>query len=288
MQGGDAAAFGVQGFVVVSVPRDSTYTLHAEFKPTYPGVQTTELVGTLDNGATFRVRLRGRGIDTAIARPRRIVGDTVSARVGERVMMHFDVQPPFAANDGVTTAYVRMRIDPLALFAHRVIVEQSVRATHTFRADGTLEVRISSDQPMQLGGFDVELEGLFTGHAINRVVIDSVELDNPQIGVSASPGRVNLDGCDIERGDSLARVVRIEGVAPNPVRDVAVLRFAASAGALVRVVGIDGRILIERMVGAGDDGAVREMLLDQLPPGVCIVELRHGTESDRILLQVAR
>lgn len=288
MLGGDFTAFGVLGFVIVPVAANTSYTLNVRFAPTYIGPQTTELVGTLDNGTTFRVRLRGRGLDTAAPRPRRIVGDTLSLRVGQRGMLRFAIDPPFSANDGVTRLFVRMRVDPFALYPHRVVADDDITTARSYRADGVAEITLSGSKPLVLDSFEVDVEGLFTGRPLNRVVIDSIDLDNGLIPITATLSLVMLDGCDIQKTDTLMRDVSVVAVVPHPIRGATTLRYSAPLGARLRLIALDGSVLFEDALPAASSVAEYPLVDAALPDGTYVLEISRDAFVDRKLVQVVR
>jgi hypothetical protein len=288
IQGADPGAFAVLGFVVVPIAAGTDYKLDIRFAPDAVRIFTAELVGTLDNGTTFHVLLRGRGLDTASPRPRRIDGDTITARVGERRAMHFSITPPLEARDGVTRLFLRARLDPLSLYPWRVAASQAT-SVRSYTGDGIVEVTISGQNPLELDGFDLELEGLFTGRARNVVVIDSVALDDPRIGVVTSQGMVALAGCDIDRADTLLRVARISALWPNPSTGAMSLTYRSSSPATLRMMSIDGRVLATRALpGTGGRDARIDLDVDAGAHGIVVVELIGDDMRDHRILQVAR
>jgi hypothetical protein len=289
IEGADPSVFAVLGFVTVPIAANEDYKLDISFAPTAPRVFTAELVGTFDNGNTFRVPLRGRGLDTSAPRPRRISGDTVAARVGERRMLRFEVNPPITEADAVTRLYVRLRVDPKAVYVHRVQASAGLGATHTYAPNGAVEIVLSSPTALVLDHFDLEVEGLFTGRPFNTVIVDSVAFDNARIGVTSTAGGLALDGCDINGSDTLLRVVRIATIAPNPANDVGVVTYRASSSATLRVISLDGRLVYTTEVPAtGESDASIELPLDAHADGAFILELVADGVSDRRILQINR
>lgn len=292
IEGVDNAAFAVFGFVVTPIAPDISYGFGLEFKPDAPRVFRAELVVRFDNGTVLRVPLRGRGLDTSAPRPRRITGDSIGLRVGERGLLRFTIDPPLGPPDTARRVLLRLRLDPLSLYPHRVIAT-GVTATRSYTGTGIVEVIISSSsEPLELDHFDLEIEGLFTGIAMNRVTIDSIDLGDPRISSSVSPGVVALEGCDIEGTVTLRRAVRIESMSPNPTGASALLRYSSTDRARCRIIALDGRLMSEFEAGASEGVAEIGLPVDELPPGTYVVEL--GIESagdiasDRRILQVNR
>lgn len=292
LQGGTPASFDLQGFITAPIDAGTNYTVGVTFRPTVPGPQFTDVVGVLDNGSEFRVRLIGFGIDTAgpvRPRPRRIVGDTLAAHVGDRSRLRFEVTPPLAVSDSVTRLFMRLRLDPLALYPHAVDAGSAVTTSRSYRADGTVDVTLASPSPMTLAGFDVEIEGLFTGRPVNRVSIDSIDAGDRLIGFTSTPATVYLEGCDIRPGDTLARAVRIVSIVPNPASSEAVLEYVATHRATLRIVALDGRVIAERALESSSGASSRVALaLDDVADGPYLIELASGDRAERTMIQINR
>jgi hypothetical protein len=288
IEGLDAPAFERYGFVVARLNPGDSYVLDIEFKPYAPRVFNADLVITLETGATFRIPLRGRGLDTSAARPRTITGDTVQARVGERRLLRFAIDPPLGGSDTARRVIVRLRLDPFALYPHRVIAD-GVTATRSYSADGIVEITLSSPEAVALDHFDLEIEGLFTGRPLNMVTVDSVDLGDPRITVSSSPGVVRLEGCDVVMEDTLLRPVQIVALVPNPAVANCTMRYRAPDGAILRISTTDGIMLSSRSIPAtGDGDGSYELPIDELATGAYYIKLVDVRSTDWRLLEVTR
>lgn len=287
MSGSDASSFGVLGFLTVPVAAGTDYSLDVVFTPRALGRLEAEVVGTLDNGTSFRVVLLGVGLDTSAPRPRRVIGDSIHMRVGERRVMRFTIERPFTESDSVFRIIVRLRVDPRALYPHRISTTGTATTSRSYAANGTIDLTISSQVAMAIDGFDLELEGLFTGRPRNDVMIESVDVGNPQIGVTTSPGLATLEGCDIRDTSTLARSVRIVDILPNPSSGgEAIVRFISSAPAQARVVGVDGREVRRVEIPASDHGTPGMLAVTGLSPGVYVLEIVSGAVRDHSILIV--
>jgi len=287
IEGADAPAFERYGFVVARLNPGDNYVLDIEFKPYAPRVFTADLIVTLESGARITVPLRGRGLDTAGVRARHIAGDTIRAHVGERRMLRFTIDPPLDGRDTTRRVVIRLKLDPQALYPHGVVAGGAT-ATRSYNAEGIAELIFSSETQLELDHFDVEIEGLFTGRPLNRVTVDSVDLGDPRIAVTNSPGVVGLEGCDVA-GDSLLRPVAILSLAPNPASDRTSLHYLADGGARLSILELDGNA-VKRMTlpPGGDAGAVFSLDLSAIAVGMYYVEITDFRTVDWRKLEVVR
>lgn len=249
----------------------------------------------------YRVRVTDQFGCGAESDPYRLVGapvitehgvwiDTVSATVGERVRLALRLDPPLAESEGVTGYRAVLHVDPRALFFHSAIAATGPAVTGNgaqlrYRADGTMTVEGNAPSGALAGAvlFELDLEGLVTGSPLNIVTVDSVTFTGNARAVVIGDGLVILSGC--EMGADFGRLVRIEGIRPNPASSDVVVRYRGPVGGELRLRVLDGvgreQSAMELPMGNGDEQEVR-VRVEELPSGVYMLELRNGGERSAL------
>jgi hypothetical protein len=215
-------------------------------------------------------------------------GDTVSAAVGERLILPLRLAPALGAQQGVSGYRVVLKIPPRGLFPHRAIDGRDGGPIRmTYQADGTLSVERHGLAGAATGDrlISLELEGLSTAEPLNSVAVQSVELDGlGQIPV-AGEGLVILSGCDVGRSVGFGRRAGIRSVQPNPVRDEMTIVYRAPKGSTptVHMIDLSGRDLLSRRLPAGTgEDQTATLRIGPVASGVYRLEMRDGAERSAI------
>jgi|GEM_PF-1850455 len=231
-------------------------------------------------------------MSTAIgAGVRRVVWlDTVSARVGERVMLRMRVHPPLEESDSVRGYSARLTINPAALFFHNAYAPDDATAgdPRLSRLDmgATLEVQRDSATVLVADStmFQLELEGLISGQPINVVEIESVITSSGDtLGVLGN-GLVLLEGCGI--GRQFGKRARLVAVMPNPAAgsDPLRVRWRAPVGSApqLRIVDPEGAELWSTELFVESDEEQESVLSLKLPGGVYLIQMIEGGETTAV------
>jgi hypothetical protein len=219
--------------------------------------------------------------------------DTVGGRVGERLRMKLLLAPPLIASDGISGYTVRLRLDSRALFPHGAVTGGATPNGLKYQPDGSIVIDRSLTNGAVAGNvlFELELEGLATGGALNVVELESVYLNGLGKLPIAGPGLVLLNGCDIANGFSFGRRARIESARPNPVSNELQVTYHAPEGALpiLRLRNSAGQIVFREVLPIGT-GTSSDATVDvsRQSSGIYLIELVDGAEHDGVSVVIVK
>jgi hypothetical protein len=241
-------------------------------------VTTTDSNGCASPSAPFR-----------ILAPHIVWLDTVSARVGQIVLLRMMVAPPIAAREMLTRYHFDLTIDPTSLFIHRLVdppgtPPSATRPTLQVTRDGSIRIERIGDDPIAGGElFRIECEGLSTGIPINIVPLLSMifpESDSIRI---AGNGLVILAGCDISQGFRFGKKVRIDKIVPNPasVAEIVVTYYApeGSHPILALIDPLGGEILRRELPVGTNRQQETQIDPNTLSSGMYRLRIRDGSEE---------
>lgn len=252
-------------------------------------IHVAQIAGQYSVRITSREGCTGESAPIAFAPSSNVVSfavDTVSARVGERLLLTLRAHAGDStlATDSVA---VHLQFEPHSLFLHRVfdnapysVSQSSAGEVLLTRGAGTISSGIVAR---------FELEGLVTAVPVNpfriaRALVAGVD------SVGTDDGLVLLTGCVLASGSAFGRVVAIQSVAPNPASNALVVRYTGPPGAILRLSlrNIAGREVAATSLTATGNADMARIELTAIAAGYYTVELRDRAERAAVPIVVVK
>lgn len=284
-QTGDSADFTVAGQFPVTIPPSGATRYSVEFFPKEIRSYRAEGMFLLKNGGAIPVTITGSG-----SAPPFVYLDTAYQKVNQT----FDLRLYASGSPGTTAAgggyRARIRFNPTSLLLSNVTGRG---VTWQRRSAGVIELR--STDPSALASIELArltMEGLVTGKPQNEVVVEEFTLLESGAALATSPGKVFLDGCQIDQAELFGRPAKINGLFPSPANAAgATLRFTAPEGSHPVAVVIDptGRDVATLPLpeGTGNE-AETALTFSTVGSGFYFLELRLGTQRSVIPVMISR
>ncbi len=282
--GGDSTAFTVAGNFPATVAPSGTEFYSVTFLPEAIRGYQAEGLFLLKNGGSIPVTITGSG-----GVPPVIYLDSAYRKVNERfdLRLYTSAFPGTAAASGGFAA--RIRFNPTALLLHEV----TGRGISWKRLSAGV-VEITSTDPSALANVELArltMEGLVTGKPENEIAVEECTLLASGATLTTMPGKVFLDGCQIDQAGLFGRPAAIKELFPSPLSSEATLRFTAPKGTQPVAVILDptGREVgtLPLPEGTGEEMETT-LTFSTVGSGFYFLELRLGTQRSVVPVMISR
>ena len=228
------------------------------------------------------IPLRGRGLPKLpVLKQHRLLLDTAAAAVGDPVRLRMRLDPPLDTDEKLIEYRIELTVDPAALYAQSV-TGPSTGMTLTRGPNGNLVVERPANLPSLNDDllFELNLMGLSTGQALNRVVIGTATL--PGIAVAGREnGLVELTGCDLGRDFAFLRRTAFRSVAYDPISTNVSTRCARTPGlsAILSMYDMNGSVVgTAELSPDGHEEQTATIPCGLLAPGIYVLRLNDGVD----------